>query len=199
MFPPTVSRERVVQEMLSRGWVPLLLRWLGLAHRPNLQVEALSALTTVAQTTTEHTSLLLKVRLRGEVILSIVRSASTFLRDFWFLRCRLIWHDFDPATCRVFCLRLRSACRVCTARHVIKLVDIVHSCLEGSEKCLHGERYIIVSAHNCTFTSTPDSRLILCSAVKHDAAQMPMLSTKFARVFSAWAHTHHTDLKLEHL
>lgn len=48
--------------MLSRGWVPLLLRWLGLVHRPSLQVEALSALTTVAQTTTEHTPLLLKVK-----------------------------------------------------------------------------------------------------------------------------------------
>lgn len=52
----------MVQELLNRGWVPLLLRWLGLAHRPSLQVEALSALTTVAQTTTEHTPLLLKVR-----------------------------------------------------------------------------------------------------------------------------------------
>ena len=51
----------MVQELLNRGWVPLLLRWLGLAHRPSLQVEALSALTTVAQTTTEHTPLLLKV------------------------------------------------------------------------------------------------------------------------------------------
>lgn len=52
----------MVQELLNRGWLPLLLRWLGLAHRPNLQIEALSALTTVAQTTTEHTPLLLKVR-----------------------------------------------------------------------------------------------------------------------------------------
>lgn len=52
----------MVQELLSRGWVPLLLRWLGLVHRPNLQVEALSALTTVAQSTTEHTPLLLKVK-----------------------------------------------------------------------------------------------------------------------------------------
>ena len=51
----------MVQELLNRGWLPLLLRWLGLVHRPNLQVEALSALTTVAQTTTEHTPLLLKV------------------------------------------------------------------------------------------------------------------------------------------
>lgn len=51
----------MVQELLNRGWVPLLLRWLGLAHRPSLQVEALSALTTVAQSTTEHTPLLLKV------------------------------------------------------------------------------------------------------------------------------------------
>ncbi len=51
----------MVQELLNRGWLPLLLRWLGLVHRPNLQIEALSALTTVAQTTTEHTPLLLKV------------------------------------------------------------------------------------------------------------------------------------------
>lgn len=50
-----------MHELLSRRWVPLLLRWLGLVHRPNLQVEALAALTTVAQITTEHTPLLLKV------------------------------------------------------------------------------------------------------------------------------------------
>lgn len=57
-----VHRERTIQELLNRGWVPLLLRWLGLVHRPNLQVETLSALTTVAQNTTEHTALLVKVR-----------------------------------------------------------------------------------------------------------------------------------------
>lgn len=61
-------RARMIQELLSRGWVPLLLRWLGLVHRPNLQVEALSALTTVAQNTTEHTPILLKVRKRGSCI-----------------------------------------------------------------------------------------------------------------------------------
>ncbi|CAM9140267.1 unnamed protein product, partial [Hapterophycus canaliculatus] len=71
----TTNRERVVQEMLSRGWVPLLLRWLGLAHRPNLQVEALSALTTVAQTTTEHTSLLLKHGAVGTLV-SLLKSPS---------------------------------------------------------------------------------------------------------------------------
>lgn len=51
----------MIQELLARGWVPLLLRWLSLVHRPNLQVEALWALTNVAQNTTEHTPLLLKV------------------------------------------------------------------------------------------------------------------------------------------
>lgn len=60
----------MVQELLSRGWVPLLLRWLGLVHRPSLQVETMSALTTVAQTTTEHTPLLLKVRRTLHVLLA---------------------------------------------------------------------------------------------------------------------------------
>lgn len=58
----------MIQELLARGWIPLLLRWLGLVHRPNLQVEALWALTNVAQNTTEHTPLLLKVRAKcGEI------------------------------------------------------------------------------------------------------------------------------------
>ncbi|CAM9762055.1 unnamed protein product, partial [Ectocarpus sp. 8 AP-2014] len=71
----STNRERMVQEMLSRGWVPLLLRWLGLVHRPNLQVEALSALTTVAQTTTEHTPLLLKHGAVGTLV-NLLKSPS---------------------------------------------------------------------------------------------------------------------------
>ncbi|CBN80104.1 conserved unknown protein [Ectocarpus siliculosus] len=71
----STNRERMVQEMLSRGWVPLLLRWLGLVHRPSLQVEALSALTTVAQTTTEHTPLLLKHGAVGTLV-NLLKSPS---------------------------------------------------------------------------------------------------------------------------
>ena len=62
MFFSYRVRSKTIQELLSRGWVPLLLRWLGLVHRPNLQVETLAALTTVAQNTSEHTPLLLKVK-----------------------------------------------------------------------------------------------------------------------------------------
>ncbi|CAN0423943.1 unnamed protein product, partial [Discosporangium mesarthrocarpum] len=56
----STNKERMIQELLGRGWIPQLLRWLGLVHRPAVQVEALWALTNIAQSTSEHTPLLLK-------------------------------------------------------------------------------------------------------------------------------------------
>ncbi|CAM9262705.1 unnamed protein product [Ascophyllum nodosum] len=71
----STNMSKTIQELLSRGWVPLLLRWLGLVHRPNLQVETLAALTTVAQNTSEHTPLLLKHGAVGTLV-SLLKSPS---------------------------------------------------------------------------------------------------------------------------
>ena len=57
-FVDVLGRERMIQELLARGWIPLLLRWLGLVHRPNLQVEALWALTNIAAGAPDHAQVL---------------------------------------------------------------------------------------------------------------------------------------------
>jgi len=56
----SVNRELLIQEVVSRNWVPLLLDWLKPENQPSVQVESLWVLTNLAAGTTEHTHLLIK-------------------------------------------------------------------------------------------------------------------------------------------
>ncbi|CAM9165653.1 unnamed protein product [Chrysoparadoxa australica] len=55
----STNRDRLIQEVIARGWVPLLLGWLQLSQWPAVQVEALWALTNIAAGTSEHTQVLI--------------------------------------------------------------------------------------------------------------------------------------------
>ncbi len=50
----STNQESLVQEVLDRGWIPCLLKWLAVDQNPSIQVEALWALTNIAVSTSDH-------------------------------------------------------------------------------------------------------------------------------------------------
>ena len=56
----STHRDQLINEILSRNWVPHLLNWLRLRDQPTLQIEALWALTNIAAGTSEHAHVLIK-------------------------------------------------------------------------------------------------------------------------------------------
>lgn len=56
----STNREVVIHDVLERRWIPRLLEWLKFSEHPDIQVEALWALTNIAAGTTEHTNMLLQ-------------------------------------------------------------------------------------------------------------------------------------------
>ncbi|KAG5186830.1 armadillo-type protein [Tribonema minus] len=56
----TSDRERLIEEVMDRNWVPLLIGWLWLDQSPGLQMDALWALTNIAAGRAEHAQVLMK-------------------------------------------------------------------------------------------------------------------------------------------